>query len=340
MSGQEIVFINGSKYTIQEPTIHQRLEADIFYEELAYDLSFEGWITQEHTLSILTRMKLWSEDLTKEVEETEKNINDLKISLYRNQFDSTKSATIRKSLVQQKNKYEKLLTQRALLDHTTVENYINTLKTQYIIAISIYDEDGNNVYSRKSFWYDDPYILLLCLKKLDKNRPSINELRELARTEPWRSYWNVAKDRVFGKPIAEWTSMQRTLALYSKMYDNTYSHPECPNETVINDDDMFDGWVLVQEEKRKQAIVDKNVDNVIKGKSKNAAELFIPVDNVSDAKKIVQMNDLDTRIKLAQRDQQIKNTGRVEEGKFKDQQIEFRNTAQKAILQRARGGRK
>jgi hypothetical protein len=340
LSAQEIVSVDNSMYIVEESTIRQKLEADILCQELAYDLSFEGWLTKQDTIPILTRMQLWSPELDERLKLTEKNIDDLKVSLYKSHLDSTKVQRIKKSLAQQKQNLETLLNKRSLLDHTTLENYLSTLRTQYLIALSILDNDGEYVYNRDSFWYADTRILFQCMKQISKNKPSPEQLRELSRTEPWRSFWNIGKDRVFKKAICDWTSLQRTLALYSKMYDNAYSHPECPHDEAIEDDDMFDGWVLIQDTKRKKQIAEKGVDNVVSDKAKNAAELFLPAKSLEDRQRISNMNDLDTRVKLAQRNKQIKNQGLVKEGHFADQQLEFRNAAQKATMQRAKGGRK
>lgn len=336
LSSRQVILINKEFYVVQEPTIQQKLEADLLYEELAYELSFEDWISKKDTLNILTRMGIWSSELDDRYKLAEKNINDLKVSLYKNHLNSVKVQQLKKSLSREQKVLEQLYHKRSLLDYVTIESYIAALKTQYLIALSILDDNGDHVYTKDSFWYNDPQILLKCLKTLNDTKPSTEILRELAHTEPWRGFWNVGKERVFDKGIVDWTYVQRTLALYSKMYDNAYNHPECPSEDVINDDDMFDGWVLVQDEKRKQQVADSNMDNLVKGKAKDAGELFIPVETEKDASRIMGMNDLDTRIKLAQRTKQLKQQGKVDEGKFRDQQIEFHNIAQRAIMDRAK----
>ena len=67
--------------------------------------------------------------------------------------------------------------------------------------------------------------------------------------------------------------------MYSKLYDGAYEHPECPEDSVIQDDDMFDGWMIFQRRKREKSKTAKQVDSVIGAKQREAEELFIPSPN-------------------------------------------------------------
>ena len=39
---------------------------------------------------------------------------------------------------------------------------------------------------------------------------------------------------------------------FSRMYDGAYGSPECPPDKVIEDDDMFDGWLIDQRRTREK----------------------------------------------------------------------------------------
>ena len=99
-------------------------------------------------------------------------------------------------------------------------------------------------------------FLDLILSKINEHRIDESEYRDLARNEPWRSYWNIAKSSVFGIPVIDFSEEQKTLCVWSKVYDNVYESSECPPENCINDDDYLDSWFIIQRRKRKQ--VNKN----------------------------------------------------------------------------------
>ena len=59
------------------------------------------------------------------------------------------------------------------------------------------------------------------------------------------------------------------------MYDNIQESMDCPTEDVINDDDMLDGWFIVQNRKREKDKKEKDVDLA----EKIARQLFGKVKN-------------------------------------------------------------
>lgn len=83
------------------------------------------------------------------------------------------------------------------------------------------------------------------------------------------------------------TINQRNLLTWSKIYDNVQESLECPSEKVIEDDDMLDGWFLVQKLERERERVERERESS-SSKSKQASKLanaqvmFSPNDEFSD----------------------------------------------------------
>ena len=92
------------------------------------------------------------------------------------------------------------------------------------------------------------------------------QYRELARNNPWRSYWSSEKTArgVFGVCAAETTTEQRTIMMFSSMYDSVYESGEAPEDNVIEDDDMLDGWFLIQKQKREQEKAKSEFEDTMK----------------------------------------------------------------------------
>src|SRR5690606_2327455 len=117
---------------------------------------------------------------------------------------------------------------------------------------------------------------------------SASQIRRIARNDPWRSHYTLCKENPFNKNVVDYSDEQRTHILFTKMYESAYEHPECPPEDVMNDDDLFDGWMIKERRKRES---DKNAQEMDRriGKSskiKNSQEVFVMARDRDDAKKI------------------------------------------------------
>ena len=84
------------------------------------------------------------------------------------------------------------------------------------------------------------------------------------------------------------TDSQRILIAWSSLYESINEHPECHDTFVIEDNDMLDGWLILQ---RKGKGNGRDPDGFIENeKIKNAQEIFIPAETLEDAKRIHGMN--------------------------------------------------
>ena len=142
----------------------------------------------------------------------------------------------------------------------------------------------------------------------------------------WRSYWTSSKNgaSLFVGSVSEWSDDQRVLASMSRMYDNVYEHPECPSDQVIDDDDMLDGWMILQRrlvdaQKKKQAV------DALHPKLKNAQEVFIRADDSQEAQEIKSFNTQEGLNIINQRSDFINAHGSVSSIELPDVQMDLRN---------------
>ena len=67
-------------------------------------------------------------------------------------------------------------------------------------------------------------------------------VRALARSHEWRARWQAITQSgaaPFEGTSANWDRNKLNLIYWSKFYDNILSHPEAPDESVVNDDDAL-----------------------------------------------------------------------------------------------------
>ena len=93
------------------------------------------------------------------------------------------------------------------------------------------------------------------------------------------------------------------------MYDNIAESPESPSEDVLEDDDMLDGWLLIQRRERDRDKQEKLAETVIDNQKISAAdEVFVAAKSQEDIDRVNQLNDMRASIIREQRLGQIKSS--------------------------------
>ena len=109
------------------------------------------------------------------------------------------------------------------------------------------------------------------------------------------------------------------------MYDNIQESMDCPPDEVIEDDDMLDGWLLVQKKKREQEQAENEVANkTSNNKIANSDEIFVMAGTQEDANKINSSNTYHNQQIKKQRMQIVRQKGEAKDLDFPDQQLKMR----------------
>jgi len=332
MSDYFIILINNNKYIIRRPTSDIQYQAQLVHENILLQNRFNDWMGENECISHLISIGRWTVDGDQKMDEIEKYIENQKVELYQSVAQPNKVKQIRKQLFHAKEILGKLHDVKYSLYSFTLRGFAQSVKQQYILEHTIYHND--------KLLSDISYKLLEQIKiKMCDFLISHTEFRELARTDPWRSYWGVI-DNPFSKSIVELDYDKRTLMTYSKMYDNIAESPECPDEKVLEDDDMLDGWMILQKRSRDEKKNEKHTDNVVNhlsAKYQNASEIFVPVQSKEEITQIEKMNTVKGRVVKKQRQQLLDKQGQVGVGKLPDEILtrqtqaneEFKNRASK-----------
>jgi hypothetical protein len=208
------------------------------------------------------------------------NIDSLKRDLFRNRFSKRSIKEIKSNLKNTRAKLSDLLKPKNEMSQNTCEFIAHTQKIIYVLKETTFKR--NKLYKTNDFYR--------ILNVWQDSLLSETTIRELCRSSTWRSIWN---SRGFGFDLfqrrknTEMTINQRNLLTWSKIYDNVQESLECPSEKVIEDDDMLDGWFLVQKIERERERVERERESS-SSKSKQASKLanaevmFSPKDEFSD----------------------------------------------------------
>lgn len=303
LSGFYTFVYQQSKYKLVYPDISVKYESDLFAEEEYENNKFNSWITDEEIIYILIDLGMWSIDGDKRLKVMETQIEDIKVDLYKNFLNPTKIKSLKKTLDNYKKNYNKSYEIRYSFDHITASGYCSLLKSQYILVNSIYSM--NNIKIFNTLDDVDHTTLNNIANIISKNNIDISVFRSLARSDVWKNYWSANKENLFDKSTINWTDEQRTLVIITKMYDSAYEHPECPPDSVFEDDDVFDGWMILQKRENEKNKNKNRTDKMLDKKLNKAQEVYLTANSKEEAQNIYNLNDPQSLGILKERNQTI-----------------------------------
>ncbi len=334
MSGRLCLNIGDSLYYILNVSANIRYQSQRLYEDVLHKYRFYPWMTDKSALRLLVQNGLCTPDIDKNLKTIEQSMDDIKIDMYRSAFNSKDVNNLRTRLDKVRHKYSTMVQNRHSLDYVTTQGFGEMLKQQYVIVHSLHDDNNNRVWD--TLQDVKPKLMELVLSGINEDRIDISQMRTIARKDPWRSYWNVNKTNPFSTSPLDLTDDQRTLIMFSKMYDNAFEHPDCPSDDIIDDDDMFDGWMAYNRQKNEKDRTSKQLEDRF-SKHKGAGEIFIPVSTKEQAKKVDQLNDTRGRVVKKQRAAAVKKMGKLKDAQLPDRKIDLQQQSNEQFINRVKG---
>ena len=309
---------DGFTLKVYSPTIEDEYEINEAYMDAYQDAQDDDILTQEEMVDWMRTKGLWTPHDDEKEKGLPKDIERFQIEAFRSRNDERKLAQIKEILFNGKKQLRELIDKKNSFQENTCEGIAAVQKSMEFIRRCTYL--GKERYDIES---DDIQEILGQYYQLIVPEAAI---RELARSEPWRSLW-VMNDSgafdLFSKTGRELSFDQRNLLVWSKMYSNAYEASECPADDVIEDDDMFDGWSALQRQKREKDRLNSEVDATLTNeKIKNSGEIFLMAKTDKDIARIDSMNDTHSKIIKERRIATAKRLGDVQAGDFQDEKLE------------------
>lgn len=295
VSGYTII----GNYIIDTPTDSLINESLVVRSDVLQKYRFEGLLSENYAEDILIKKRVLTPQSAFNLKELDKSLDNCKLQLYQHYgMPSHQVKKIRNQLDLIKKKQAEQLGLRHCLDRFSIEGLADYIAERYIFSKILLDKNYKPITVCST-------LLDRIIRKYKESWPSNGNLRLVARTEPWRSFWstNPTCFRAHGDE-------QKVLILFSKMYDNVYEHSEKPVEDIINDDDMLDGWFISMKRKNEEARKE-STKSVITNRHPNAGEIFMMAETAQQAKEIEEMNDIRGQIIKGKINAGIKDGGLV-----------------------------
>lgn len=315
---KKLLFIaDNTHYVLHAPDAETRYLSDIYYEEVWDNNKYDDWILQENINNLLNFLGVWNQQKEEHLKTLVKQIESLKLQMFLERIKSDSVKKIRQQLRHKKNFYEELMNQKTSMDYLTLENFCNARKNEFIIINTLkYRKDDRLVFN--DFDDIDYKKFQDITNQIAHNFISIETYKNIAKSEIWRNIWNSNKSYVFEGPACDFSEEQKTLIGLTLMYDRIYEHPECPDQEVIDDDDMLDGWMIHQRQKNEESKKENNSQQLT-NKHKNAGEIFV-VSDKKDAAAVTAMNSAESLKKIRERSKVIDSHQEINEFNLPDVQ--------------------
>jgi hypothetical protein len=321
------------QYELRFPDNNLKYQADLIYFNTINEEKYNNWIREEDMLNWMISLEIWTHDTNHQIDMINKQIEENKLNLYESFKVSTKKDIDRKkkNLRVSEQQINNIMNKKYEFRTNTLEGYADSIKHEFIITSTLYknnkpvfnNKDNTNAHSFKKF--NDLMI------EINKNIMSQNQLRQLAKHDMWRSYWNCSKNStIFDGAVINWTDEQRNLYNISRMYDSVYEHPNCPDDEVIQDDDLLDGWMVKQHRENKKHKKQKELESK-NSKLSKAQEVFLMANTAEDIKEINSMNDVLAKHTLIQNMSTINSQGEVDDSQLPGTKQKLHTQAQQAL---------
>ena len=303
LSGSYIFLYNNQKYKLIYPDVNIKYEAELYAQDEYENNKFNDWIQEDQIIDCLISIGLWSYNGDQNLKHLEKQIEDLKVDIYDNFLNPKKVKSLKKSIENIQETYNRQYNLRHSLDAFTTNGYSQHIKNQYILIYSLFDSNNNRIF--QSIEDADPIFLNNISNKISENIIEISTFRTIARSDIWKNYWSANND-VFDRASSSWTDEQKTLIVLTRMYDSAYQHPECPPDSVFEDDDMFDGWMIKQRRENEKNKNKNRTEKMLEGrKLDKAGEVFIMANSQEEVEQIYSLNDNNSRHIIKERNKVI-----------------------------------
>lgn len=336
LAGITRIRIDGKRFFIKAPTKLQKCVAYEVYQQAVSDCRYEGFLTKKAAKNFLNSAGTFTFKDAEDLKNWQKDIEESQLQLYTSRLNVERSKFLRKTLVKLRKGISNLVGYKHSLDYVTIEGYADYVKTQYTIHCCLMNEDDTPVFT-DSFSSEKNYKLIeKAMLELASSALGENALREIARTNPWRGYWTASKEQVFGLPSSDMTETQRALILLTRMYDNAHENPDAPDEDVFEDDDLFDGWMLFVNRKRKKDKKEQEIEKMLPEKQRNAHELFV-VSKQKDVQAINDLNGIQARVTKKQRQKVIEQKGSARDSDFLDNKLKIQQQVNRDFINHVKG---
>lgn len=319
-SGIYFVEHEGIKLKIVTPTIEEELDINEAYIKAYEEALEDDFMTEDQSVEWMRSRNLWTDEDEEKTKQLKKDLDTLRVEIFNNRNKSELRERIRKYIRAAEGALNKQSNKKSSFISNTCEGIAMVEKSCEFIKTCTYYGGDKYDFNRLSV----EFVLHLFQEKMLSEK----QIRDVARNEPWRSVWMLRDSnsyKLFSNTDRELSVDQKNLLVWSRMYDNIQESMDCPTDDVIEDDDLLDGWFVVQRKKREKERAESDFDSSTENeKIKNSGEVFLMASNKEEVNKVDMLNDVHGNTIKKQRMATIKaKDGVTSDLEFQDVKIDM-----------------
>ena len=314
-TGASYISYEDKTIKIFTPTPEESVELNMHYSRILDESIKAGTMTKAESKVFMLERGIWVQEDEDIRSAMEMNLKTLKKEAYNNRKNILAVDAIRKSIDNTRDiLYEKTIKLNRYLDRTAEGLAIMSAGKEHIRMCSY---SGEDIVDFESVSIDAIYSLY------QRTMLREEQLRHLCKTDPWKTIWYLNQSSFqpifFNKNNRDLSYNQQNMVIWSRMYDSVYESIECPEDYVIDDDILIDGWFIVQKEKRDSEQAKRGIEN--SRPSHNADEVYVVTKNNEEAKRVNSINSNFGSMIKKQREGQIKKHGEIQQGGLYDVKV-------------------
>jgi len=325
--GKSIVEINTDGdlplvFILRSLSIREVNYIDFIYKRELRISKQSGLISRADMEELFRANGIWTQQDEKRIEEVKLLIKLSEKDLQTFEFIKQKKKHAESTLKLLTAELSELTNRKEQLFCNSAESRAEEVKRRYIVWKSTENMQEQQYWSSEEDFLDETnhtLIFDLAIAYYKHNIFDEKTMRILARSPQWRYRWKMAKcgADLFGKPICEWSEMQNMLVYWSQYYDYIFESPDSPDDRIINNDKLCDGWVEEQNKKysKKTSTPSSKLNNKTNKHDAHQEQFIMVEKGDTDAiKQVQEMNAPAVRAKLRNEYSTIKKSkGRISE---------------------------
>jgi hypothetical protein len=328
LSGIVIFKIKGICIQVKPATVEDKALADFYAQEIYEDALLDTSLTNKDVEQLLLDNNWWTKEEGEALETMNKNLEQMKLDYYNNFFKPDTRDYIQKSITNLEKKINDLYNKKYEFFDKTCEYLRDYSRTCFLVERSSFLLDGTPAITR--------FSLLTLVNKYMGGTIRDEKIRELCKTNQWRSIWNSKDFGVFKNSVCELTNEQLSLLAWSRYYDSVYESMDRPNHEIIQNNTALDGWFIEQDRKRAEEEKKADGEKLVSDKMSNAGEVFIPVKSNKEKESVLALNDTYGKAVLKSKKSQFSKGGSFNESELNHVKREIQIEGARQIKERGK----
>jgi hypothetical protein len=342
--GKYFVESGGKQYIYIDPAPDIRLIIQFQQKMFEAHLLEEGFLSETEEEQLLMDRNIWTPEHEKKLKDFRENEQKLIRERPEFRFQSKKLERIDQLMEQTKNHVDKLLARKHTFTLQTAKYRANREVYAMLLLNGLHTMTHERVWDSLEEFEDDTnysHIEDMINTVFYNGIFSENCLREVARSEPWRTVWKTSckgATDIFGIPAGQYSMWQYLLCYWSQIYDYVFESPDGPKGEDVNDNEVIDNWLMLQAAEQEKKTLGETGPKINNNRIANAQEVFVMADTPEDAKKVYkELNSPSARRKIQQRQKWIQDKGSVKEQNLPDTKRMLQMEMNKAFASQVKG---